>query len=110
MRLRPLRSRRPVLLLVHQQVARLTLQLATERLQRREADRACLVGLENGQVRQRDPDTLAQLRERHPALLEQPIERYLDSHGYITSDCSFSSSEPRRKISASATMTSATNT
>src|SRR5687768_3231034 len=93
---------------VHEQVRRLAVQLAAERLQRREADRPRLVRLQDGEVGERDPHPLAQLGQRHPPLLEHPVQHHLDRHGQTTSDCSSSSSAPLRKTSASATSTSDT--
>ena len=56
-----------------EQVTRLALELAAERLERREPDGARLVGLEDREIGKRDPDAVGELREvdlaiRHDAV------------------------------------------
>ena len=63
-----------------EQVAGLAVQRRADRLERRKANSARLARLEDRQVRERDADLPAELREGHVALLEQAIERYVDCH------------------------------
>src|SRR5687768_18441763 len=69
------------LLLIHEQVTGLAVELPAQSLQRRETDCPRLIRLQDGEIRQRDLHPLAHLGERHAAPLQQTVERYLDRHG-----------------------------
>ena len=54
----------------------------TDRLKRREADRAHLAGLETRQIGERDVDPLGKLGEGHPPVVQDIVE--LDDNGHVT--------------------------
>src|SRR5688500_14106101 len=68
-----------------EQVARLALELAADRLERREADRLGLAGLEDRQVGERQVDPLAELGQRHAAGVEEVVELDGDRHHTVPS-------------------------
>src|SRR5947209_20227296 len=63
-------------------VARLARERLADCIQRREADRARLAGLEDRKVRQRHSHPVRELGQRHPAIVEQVVE--LDGNRHIT--------------------------
>src|SRR5690348_6958717 len=76
------RIRRPL-----EQIARLTLQLTAERVERGKTDGPGLVGLEDRQVRERDADARGDVGERDATIEQKVIELDADGHGVqIVSD------------------------
>src|SRR2546423_8863542 len=61
-------------------VARLARERLADRIERREADRARLAGLEDREVGQRDSDPVGEIRQCHPAIVEQVVELDGDRH------------------------------
>src|SRR5215510_3566061 len=51
-------------------VARLARERLADRIERREADRARLAGLEDREVGQRHPDPVSEVGQRHPPIVE----------------------------------------
>jgi hypothetical protein len=60
------------------QVARLTVQRAAQRVERGKPNSSRLAGFEDREVCQRDANSLAQLGKCDPTLLEKPVQRYLN--------------------------------
>jgi hypothetical protein len=56
------------------------LEFAAKRVERRKADRAGLVGLENREIGERDADLFGELRQRDSPLEHDAIEIELDGH------------------------------
>ena len=65
-----------------QSVARLTRHRPADRIERREADRARLAGLEDREVGQRHSDPIRELGQRHPPIVKQVVK--LDGDRHIT--------------------------
>src|SRR5882762_9127157 len=63
-------------------VARLARERLADRIERREADRARLAGLEDRQIGQRHSDPLRELGQCHPPIVEQVVE--LDGDRHVT--------------------------
>src|SRR5947209_15133154 len=61
-------------------VARLARERLADRIERREADRARLAGLEDREVGERDSDPVREVRQCHPAIVEQVVELDGDRH------------------------------
>jgi hypothetical protein len=57
------------------QVARLAVEFTAQSLERREADGARLVGLQNRQVRDRDANAVGKLGQGEAAVQQQVIEK-----------------------------------
>ena len=68
-----------------------------DRLERREADRARLAGLEDRQVDDGDSDPLGELGQRHPAGVEQIVELDGDRHVTPSLRDRRASARPRRR-------------
>src|SRR4051794_37521065 len=90
-------------------VAGLTLQLPTHRVQRGQAHRLCLAGLEDREVGNRDSDAFCELGQGHLPLKQHVVEADLDRHQTVSS-CSSARSAPWRKSSASRTSSSPNET
>src|SRR5690606_14038602 len=69
-----------------EQLADLAPERVADRGERREADRLRAVVLEHREVDDRDPDELAQPRERHVACLEELVEAAADPSGVLDLD------------------------
>jgi hypothetical protein len=63
-----------------QQLAGLTRELTAERIERREPDRACFVGLEDREICERDAHAIRQLGERKVSIEKHVIEIDSNSH------------------------------
>ena len=63
-------------------VARLARERLANRVERREADRTRLAGLEDREVGQRHSDPVCELGQRHPPIVEQVVELDGDSHSH----------------------------
>src|SRR5205809_549211 len=63
-------------------VARLAREGLADRIERREADRARLAGLEDREVGQRHSDPIREPGQRHPPIVEQVVE--LDGDRHVT--------------------------
>jgi Thrombospondin type 3 repeat len=74
-------SRRLVFRRPLQQIARLALELPAERVKRREAHRPGLVGLQHGEVRDRDADPLREPGQRETTIEQQMIQ--LDANRHV---------------------------
>src|SRR4051794_7209282 len=61
-------------------VAGLARERLADRIERREADRARLAGLEDGEVGQRHPDPIREVGQRHPPIMEYVVELDGDCH------------------------------
>src|SRR3954449_415160 len=68
-----------------EQVAGLAAEHSADRLQRREADRARLAGLEDREVGEGDVDLLGKFRQRHPPLVKKLVELDRDRHHTVPS-------------------------
>src|SRR5262245_19627709 len=64
-----------------EQVARLALELTTECFERREADGARLVGLEDREIGERDSDAFGEFGQADLAIRHDAIQIELDGHG-----------------------------
>ena len=63
-------------------VARLARERLADRIERREANRARLAGLEDREVGQRHSDPIRELGQRHPPIVEYVVE--LDGDRHVT--------------------------
>src|SRR4051794_39497841 len=86
-----------------QQITRLAVEHVAEPRERREADRARPVVLEDREVRVGHADAVRELGERHPALEQQPVDADLDAMrlvGHTVCRSRSWSSKPRLKTPA----------
>ena len=69
-------------LVMGEQIARLALKLAADRIERGKADRLRLAGLQDRQIGERQADPVGQIGQCHAPLVQQLVE--LDSDGHQT--------------------------